>query len=105
MKKVPERNDLLNLLSKIKHKWYELGLSLQVEESVLESLQDGTNDMKKLNKVLTSWRDTMLSPVTWKNIIESIEGPIVEQAATAKKIREYLAKPEVYSKYQDSDYL
>ena len=104
MKKVPDHHDLLNLLAKIKHKWYELGLSLQVEESVLEScLQDGTNDMKKLNKALTSWRDTMSSPVTWKNIIESVEGPIVGQVATAKKIREYLAKPEVYSKYQDSD--
>ena len=45
MKKVPEHHDLLNLLSKIKHKWYELGLSLYVEESVLESLQDGTAQM------------------------------------------------------------
>ena len=103
MKKVPDHHDLLNLLAKIKHKWYELGLSLRVEDSVLESLHDGANDMKKLNKALTSWRDTMSSPITWKNIIESVEGPIVGQVATAKIIREYLTKPEVYSKYQDSD--
>ena len=103
MKKVPEHYDLLGRLAEIKHKWYELGLSLQVKQNVLESLQDGTNDMKKLNKVLTSWRDTESSPVTWENIIESVEGSIVEQVPTAQKIREYLAKPEVYSKYQGSD--
>ena len=106
MKKVPDHHDLLKLLAKIKHKWYELGLSLRVEESVLEScLQASTNDIKKLNKILTSWRDTKSSPVTWENIIESVEGTIVEQVSTAEKIREYLTKPEVYSKYQDSDCL
>ena len=106
MKKVPEHIDLLNLLAKIKHKWYELGLSLQVEKSVLESsLQASTNDIKKLDNVLTSWRDTKSSPVTWENIIESVKGPIVEQVTTAEKICKYLAKPEVYSKYQESDCL
>ena len=103
MKKVPDHHDLLNQLAKIKHKWYELGLSLRVEESVLESLQDGTNYLKKLNKVLISWRDTISSPVTWKNIIELLEQPIVGQVAAAKDVRQYLSKPEVYSKYQDSD--
>ena len=103
MKKVPEHIDLLNQLAKIKHKWYELGLSLQVEENVLESLQNGSNDIKKLSKVLTSWRDTKSSPLTWENIIEIVEGPIVEDTLTAENIRKYLTKPEVYSKYQDRD--
>ena len=104
MKKVPDHIDLLNLLAKIRHKWYELGLSLRVEKSVLESsLQASTNEVKKLDKVLTSWRDTKLSPVTWENIIESVKGPIVEDVPTAETICKYLTKPEVYSKYQDSD--
>ena len=46
MKKVPENVDLLNQLSKIKHKWYKLGHSFQVEENVLESLQNGSKDIK-----------------------------------------------------------
>ena len=103
MKKVPEFYDLLSQLAEIKHKWYELGLSLQVKEKVLESLQDGTKDIKKLTKVLTSWRDTKPSPVTWENIIKSVKGDIVEDVPTAEKICKYLTKPEVYSKYQDSD--
>ena len=103
MKKVPELHDLLSQLAEIKHKWYELGLSLQVKESVLGNLQDGTNDTMKLTKVLTSWRDTKSSPVTWEHIIESVKGPIVENVPTAEKICKYLTKPEVYSKYQDSD--
>ena len=103
MKKAPQLHDLLSQLAEIKHKWYELGLSLQVKENVLENLQDGTKDIKKLNKVLTSWRETKSSPVTWENIIESVKGPIVEDVPIAEKICKYLAKPEVYSKYQDSD--
>ena len=46
MKKVPENIDLLNQLSKIKHKWYELGLSFQVEENALEILQNSSKDIK-----------------------------------------------------------
>ena len=56
--------------------------------------------MVRLTEVLTSWRDTTSSPVTWENIIRSVEGPIVGQHSTAVTIREYLTKPEVYSKYQ-----
>ena len=101
LKKVPEQLDLLNLLACIKHKWNEVGSSLGVQTCVLNGLsQSNKTNMVRLTEVLTSWRDTTSSPVTWENIIRSVEGPIVGQHATAETIREYLNKPEVYSKYQ-----
>ena len=101
LREVPEHLDLLNLLANIEHKWYEVGSSLGVQTSVLNGLsQSNKTNMVRLAEVLTSWRDTTSSPVTWENIIRSMEGPIVGQHSTAVTIHEYLTKPEVYSKYQ-----
>ena len=101
LRKVPEQLDLLNLLACIEHKWYEVGSSLGVRTSVLDGLsQSNKTNMVRLAEVLTSWRDTTSSPITWENIIRSVEGPIIGQHSTAVTIREYLIKPEVYSKYQ-----
>ena len=102
LKKVPEQLDLLNLLACIEDKWYEVGSSLRVQTRVLNGLsQSNKTNTMRLAQVLISWRDTTSSPVTWENIIRSVEGPIVGQHATAETIREYLIKPEVYSKYMN----
>ena len=101
LQKVPDEFDLLSLLAGIDHKWYEIGVSLQIRLSFLDRLSHShKRDMVKLSEVLTEWRVTMSSPVTWENIISSLEGPILQQRSIAHEIRNYLTRPEVYSKYQ-----
>lgn len=58
LKKVPDKHNLLNLLENIKHIWYELSLSLQVE---VHSYFKVTSNIVRLTEALTSWRDTTSS--------------------------------------------
>ena len=101
LQKVPDLHDLLNLLQNIADEWHKIGLSLCVSESVISGLSQSAEDNTvKLYKVLTHWMDTMSSPITWQNIISSVEGPIIANHSTADRIREFLSQQEVYSKYQ-----
>ena len=100
LKKQPNLRDLLSLLADIEHEWHKIGLALEVEERVLaKCTRSNEDDGDKLYKVIKSWNSTMTTENTWENIIDAVEGPIVKHKATAAKIREFLAKPEVCAKY------
>ena len=43
--------------------------------------------------------DTFPSRSTWDVVLAAVEGPVVKHPSTALKIRKFLAKPEVQSKY------
>ena len=65
LQKVPTKHDLLNVQADITYSWYELGLSLRVQRSLLDHLsQSAESNMVKLVEVLTIWMDTMSRPVT-----------------------------------------
>ena len=100
MKKEPNLRDLLSLLADIEYEWHKIGLALEVEERVLVKCTRSTDDDgDKLYRVIKSWTTTITSDITWENIIDTVEGPIVKHKATAAKIRSFLAKPEVCAKY------
>ena len=100
MNKKPDKNDLLDQLADIQHEWYEIGLALRIEQPVLENLATKNNsDMVNLDRVIRSWMDTMNSDITWKMIINAVEGRIVKNRATANMIRDFLAQPRVFEKY------
>ena len=90
----------MSLLTDIEYEWEEIGIALEVEERVLRGLnQCHDNNTKKLMTVLQSWMDTFPSRSTWDVVLAAVEGPIVKNPSTALKIRKFLAKPEVQSKY------
>ena len=57
------------------------------------------NDGNKLITVIESWVDTMVTDVTWETVIAAVQGPIVNHKSTAVKICDFLAKPDVHTKY------
>ena len=57
------------------------------------------DDGTKLDTVIESWLNTMVTNVTWETVIAAVEGPIVNHKSTAVKIRDFLAKPDVHAKY------
>jgi hypothetical protein len=97
--KPPEHNDLLEVLVDISHKWELIGVVLEVGENIIQGLKEQTDDKLKLHKVLLSWEETKNHLFSWKTIIETVEGKIVNHKAQAKKIREYLSRPEIFAKY------
>ena len=97
----PELTDLLGLLADINYEWETIGVALKVQECVLGSLRySSQSDKIKMIRVVQSWIDAIPSEVSWLTVIEAVEGPIVNHISTAMKIRQYLAKPEVQSRYK-----
>ena len=99
LKKSPEIIDVLHLVPDIASSWYEFGMQLRVSISVRESLirDISFSDDAKLEKVLMYWIQAEPSPVTWKMILQALVN--LERISIASKVREYLEKPETYSKY------
>ena len=94
MKKVPTKHELLKLLADISHLWHEIGLSLNVSDSVLGGLKHSQErDTVKLSEVIDSWLTTTKSHlVTWETVITSIKGPIVNNIKKANEIHQDLTK-------------
>ena len=91
MKQKPTKIELLKQLVPIAHKWYNVGIGLDVRDGVLMSL-DYSNDSyrTKLSSVIQSWLDTQSTPVTWETVVSALESPIVNDRAVAAKLRNYL---------------
>ena len=88
---VPNVYDVLKLLASVSARWQEIGLALAVSSNDLEKIQQVPDRAEvKLSKVINTWINTKSSPITWENIISSIEGPIVNNKAKADEIRKYL---------------
>ena len=93
LKEALDKHDLLNLLADIDDKWYEIGLSLNVDNNVLNGLEsEKKNNIIKLNEILQSWMTTKSSPVTWETVITAMKGPLVNNVQKAEEIIEYLTK-------------
>ena len=100
LKKKPKLKELVSLLKDIDYEWENIGIALEIEDHVLRGLNESIGaNTSKLITVLRSWMDTFPSSSTWNVVLAAVEDPIVNHASIALKIRQYLAKPEVQSKY------
>ena len=87
LRNAPNELLLINLLSDIEHKWYEIGCALKVQQDVLDNLQH--SNLLNLSDVIRIWKDTRPSPVTWETVIHAIAGPIVNDNKIADEIHQY----------------
>ena len=87
----PDEHNLLELLADISDQWYVIGKALRVSNDVLNGLQKSPEDNKfKLIQVINTWLTSQPSPVTWKTMISTLEGKIVDNLAKANEIRDHL---------------
>ena len=97
----PKLNDLSGLLADINYEWEIIGVALEVQEGVLGGLRySNQSDKIKMSRVVRSWMDAIPSEISWLTVIEAVEGPVVNHPSTAMKMRQYLAKPDVQSRYK-----
>ena len=106
MLKKPELRHLLSLLSPIAPKYSTIGTLLNVPIVVLGLIGLPQYHCDNLSAVLQYWIEngdspTMNSPVTWKAIIEIIEGDTVSEYQTAQKMRSFLYDKENYKYYME----
>ena len=86
-----DSDNIAHLLNGIEDKWYDIGLSLQVQRSVLDDLKRSPAcSYKKLKKIIEIWKEKEPSPVTWRTIITAIESYPVNEKEIANRMRENL---------------
>ena len=61
------------------------------------------DDTRKLSEVLQVWIDKKTCLVSWRTIITVIKEPPVENKAVAKKICQFLVRPDIRNEYLSSD--
>ena len=92
LNETPTQLELFELLSDIRDKWYDIGLSLQVHQNILDDLKHNPNtNFIKLFAVIGKFLSTQPSPVTWISVISAIESPIINKKNIADLIRDYLS--------------
>ena len=98
LQKVPDTADLLGLLGNIENEWEKIGKALEIfGDDLIAAFRDNNDDRSRLSSVLASWKKNKSIPTTWKTIIEVMEN--LKHNPTANKIRQFLAKHDVFSKY------
>ena len=97
----PDIGDLLIVLAEIQFKWSSIGMALNVPEQGLQ--YQPSQNIEKLQTTLQTWinGNGKYSPVTWEELIDAIEGPIVGNQRVADAIRDYLCKDKTYKKYME----
>ena len=94
LKKAPSKKEVLKLLNDIRDRWNIIGIALEVQSATLGTLnQSRKSDDLKLVDVIGAWFENQNPPVTWKTLIDAIEGPLVRHKKKANEIRDYLGIP------------
>ena len=92
LKETPNKLVLFLLLYKIREKWYDIGLSLQLCHNVLDDLKCSPKfNGEKLFAVVDNLLTSQLFSVTWETVITAIESPIVNNKELADLIRHNLS--------------
>ena len=93
----PQLTDLLNLLAPIAPQYSAIGTALRVPMSTLGLHLLPHTYQDNLKTTLEWWlnngdRPDVNSPVTWDNIINIIEGPVVQNYRIAQNMRNFANK-------------
>ena len=91
----PTRYEVLTQLVDVDASWRKIGDGLRVKDNYLQGLADGNmQNQTRLGHVIQKWLDMdgqdECAPVTWKTILDVVNGPLVKKKAQAKKIYEHL---------------
>ena len=98
LQKVPDTEDLLGLLDEVENEWEKIGKGLEIfGDDLIAAFRDNNDDRARLSSVLASWKKNKSTPTTWETIIKVMEN--IKCNSTANKIRQFLAKHDVFSKY------
>ena len=98
--KVPENKDVLRLLLPVKERWCIIGTALGVNPKMLNSMEIRSNPPEiSLSMIINAWLVEKDKEATWEMLLGAVDSPITGSDETCDKIREFLKKPHVYTKY------
>ena len=88
----------INALHSVCHKWYNIGVQLEVPTFQLKIIEKKTNDlMDQLRDTLDYWMSNEPSP-SWRHLVDALKAPSVGENRLAKEIEEkYCSQDQQYS--------
>ena len=77
-------------LHQVSHKWYSLGVQLQIPIGTLKRIEIENHQLTNcLLEVLTVWLQCTNPPPTWSILIEALESSPVEERLLAQQLRDH----------------
>ena len=91
---VPTLKAAINALHSVCHKWYNIGVQLEVPTFQLKNIERKSCDsMDQLRDALDFWMSKETSP-SWRHLIDALKAPSVGENRLAKEIEEQYCGPE-----------
>ena len=83
-------SQLAEELTETSHKWFEIGIYLEVPNYRLQSIQTCNNNIQRLYAVLDFWKNNPkpTKPYTWKTIVSCLRSRIVSNERLASEIEQ-----------------
>ena len=83
-------------LHQVSHKWFSLGVQLQIPFATLISIELDNNHQtsKCLLEMLTVWLQRINPSPTWSVLIEALESPFVDERLLAQQLRDKCPRNE-----------
>ena len=92
----------INALHSVCHKWYNIGVQLEISTFQLKSIERKSSDsMDQLRDTLDYWMSNDPSP-SWRHLVDVLKAPSVGENRLAKAIEEKYCGPEEQSSCDES---
>ena len=76
------------------HKWFTIGLELDVAESQLKVIEtDGHGVQERMRTMLDYWLNNATVP-SWNVLVDALKAPTVGESRLAKELEERYCSPE-----------
>ena len=81
---------MLNAVHTAQHKWYYIGLGLEVSSHTLEAIKAkySNNILDCLTEMLRKWLTSISPPPTWSGLVQALSTAPVGKKRLAEEIRE-----------------
>ena len=85
---------VFNALHSVSHKWFDIGLQLEVPSSQLKIIKtDTTGVAERLQAMVDYWLNNATVP-SWKVLVDALKAPAVGESRLAKELEERHCSPE-----------
>ena len=94
---------VFNALHSVSHKWFSIGLELNVAESQLKIIEtDRHGAQERMRTMLDYWLNNATVP-SWKALVDALKAPTVGERRLAKELEEGYCYPEDQSSLGESE--
>ena len=94
---VPTLKAAINVLHSVCHKWYNIGVQLDVPTFQLKNIERKSSDsIDQLRDTLDYWMNNDPSP-SWRHLINALKSPSVGEKRLAEEIKKEYCDPKEQS--------